>query len=333
MKRVILLFAAAVLLVAPSARAFSLFGDDDSNTNKPPRLHILLQPANDLIEQAQMDELNGDPDKAIEHYQKAIAELEAVAKKYPERAQTAEFAPLRNKAAVCTTHIDAIRLEQVDANARAVAVTDTSALQVKYDLQHGVTNATGLAFLASSATTTASRAALGLSPKVTAAAAAAAGAKASAVARPYVEAAKDLVSQGRFPEASSNLVSALRAAPQDWDARFLMAYVDLARHDYAAADVLFTDLLADRPNDVSVLLLHAAALTATGDYGAAQKSLDAAIRANPHYYAGYYDMAFLLVEVNATGDFKVARRYYEIGRTVGGPRDLLLESKLGLTKK
>src|SRR5574344_268842 len=187
MKRIILLLAAAVLLVAPFACAFSLFGDDDSNTNKPPRLHVLLQPANDLIEQAQMDELNGDPDKAIEHYQKAIAELEAVTRKYPERAQTAEFAPLRNKAAVCTTHIDAIRLEQVDANARAVAVTDTSALQVKYDLQHGVTNAAGLAFLASSATTTASRAASGLSPKVAAAAATAASAKAAAIARPYVE--------------------------------------------------------------------------------------------------------------------------------------------------
>jgi len=330
MKRIILLMAAVVLLVAPSARAFSLFGDDDSNTNKPPRLHVLLQPANDLIEQAQMDELNGDPDKAIEHYQKAITELEAIAKKYPERAQTAEFAPLRSKAAVCTTQIDAIRLEQVDVNTRAVAVTDTSSLQTKYDLRHGITNAAGLAVLAASATTTASRAASGLPPKTTATAVAA---RASAIARPDVEAAKDLVSQGRFAEASSNLVSALRTAPQDWDARFLMAYVDLARHDYAAADVLFTDLLTDRPNDVSALLLHAAALTATGDYGAAQKALDAVIRANPRYYAGYYDMAFLLIEVNATGDYRVARRYYEIGRAVGGPRDQLLESKLGLTKK
>src|SRR5574344_1200795 len=167
MKRIILLLAAAVLLVAPFACAFSLFGDDDSNTNKPPRLHILLQPANDLIEQAQMDELNGDPDKAIEHYQKAIAELESVAKKYPERAQTAEFAPLRSKAAVCTTQIDAIRLEQVDANTRAVAVTDTSSLQTKYDLRHGLPNAAGLAVLAASATTTASRAASGLSSKTT----------------------------------------------------------------------------------------------------------------------------------------------------------------------
>ena len=129
MKTLPTILCAVTVLAASSAQAFLGFGG--SSTNKPPKLHVLMQPANDYIEEAQVCELNGDGDKAIEFYKKALEEN-------PERAETAEFAPLRNKAAVCTIQIDAIKLEQVNANERRVAVTDTTELQKKYDAKHGI---------------------------------------------------------------------------------------------------------------------------------------------------------------------------------------------------
>lgn len=121
---------AIIALAAASSQAFLGFGSSDK---KPPKLHVLMQEANDYIEEAQVCELNGDGDKAIEFYKKALAELDKIVAENPERAETAEFAPLRNKAAVCAIQIDAIKLEQVNANERRVAVTDTTELQKKYD--------------------------------------------------------------------------------------------------------------------------------------------------------------------------------------------------------
>ena len=56
------LLCIAAALAATQAFAFLGFG---SSTNKPPKLHVLMQTANDYIEEAQVCELNGDGDKAI----------------------------------------------------------------------------------------------------------------------------------------------------------------------------------------------------------------------------------------------------------------------------
>lgn len=113
------------------------FGDRDS-TNAPPRLHRLLQQANDYIELAQDASLEGDADKAIENYRLALAELDRVEAENPDRAASAEFAPLRARRAACNSGLDAIRFAQINDNVRPVAVTDTSALQKKWNAKHGV---------------------------------------------------------------------------------------------------------------------------------------------------------------------------------------------------
>ena len=41
------------------------FESSEDNTNKPPRLHRLLEKANDFIELAEDESMNGDADKAL----------------------------------------------------------------------------------------------------------------------------------------------------------------------------------------------------------------------------------------------------------------------------
>ncbi len=326
-----ILFVAATLAAAP---LMAFWGFGGSSTNKPPKLHVLMQTANDYIEEAQVCELNGDGDKAIDYYKKALAELDKIVAENPERAETAEFAPLRNKAAVCTIQIDAIKLEQVNANERRVAVTDTTELQKKYDAKHGIKR---LKSEKDSAAEDAKKKEEEASKKK--AEEEAARKKAAELAAKekaeresattiegFLEDAKDAIASGKYDAASKSLVAAMKIDPENWDARYLMAYVHVAREDYDAADVLFTDILEDRPDNVSALLLHAASLMARGSYAEAQKSVTKAIKSNPSYYAGYYDMATLLVEMGSSKE--TAKKYYDIGRSHGGPRDDELEKLL-----
>ncbi|MBR3820495.1 MAG: hypothetical protein IKJ37_02615, partial [Kiritimatiellae bacterium] len=107
------------------------FGEDEDSPDAKPRLHRLLENANDLIEQAEDAALDGDAEKALELYNSALTNLVDVAAKNPDRAEKPEFAPLRNKIAATSAAIDSIRFAQVNQNIRAVAVTDTTELQKK----------------------------------------------------------------------------------------------------------------------------------------------------------------------------------------------------------
>lgn len=340
------------LSLALSARAFSFFS---SNTNRPPRLHVLMQPANDLIEEAQMFELNGDADKAVETYRKAIEELDRVAAENADRAGTAEFAPLRNKLAICNTQIDAIKLEQVSAAERRVAVTDTRELQKKYNAKHGIRDpesersAAGTEKKTVTAEKLADPAVPAAEPKSRAgrmsaaeiaeaearmkAAEEAAAKKAAAPVKTlgeHLEDAKDAIAAGEIDRAKKELVEVLRFDPDNWNARYLMAYTHVSLGDTGAAGVILADMLEDRPDDVPALLLQGAARMRERNFAAAQKSVERAIKANPRYYAGYHDMARLLVETGASR--VAAKKYYETGLECGGPRDEELEKELGVKK-
>ncbi len=131
-------FAVGLLVFGFAAQAAWYWPFDPDSTNKPPRLHRLLVQANDYIEKAENEALEGNGDKAIEHYRKALVELDRVEKENPERAETPEFAPLRTKRATCQSAIDSIRFAQVNDNERAVSVTDTRELQRKWNKKHGI---------------------------------------------------------------------------------------------------------------------------------------------------------------------------------------------------
>ena len=323
MKTTLLLLASALTLCAQGAWYWP-FGADRDSTNAPPRLHRLLEPANDFIELAQDASLEGDTAKALENYRFALEELDRVETEYPDRAASAEFAPLRLRRAACTAAIDAIRFAQVNENMRPVSVTDTTELQKRWEKEQGLADEEE-----DKKKTEPPKKDDDAKPKDEAKKeppppkedvkqpAPPPKEEAKAPAPPPKEEKKvDDVPQSAPP----------KVLPKDWDGRIAQAMADLRAQDYAAADVLLESMLNERPKDLNALLLRAAAQTGTQNYYAAQRTLERAMRAHPRSYLPYYNLANLLIMQG--GDLESAREYYELGRTVGGPVNKALEARL-----
>ena len=316
MRKTVVMFAGALALCAQGAWYWP-FGADEDSTNAPPRLHRLLEPANDYIELAQDASLNGDSDKAIENYRLALGELDRVEAEHPDRAETSEFAPLRLRRAACTAAIDAIRFAQVTENVRPVSVTDTTELQKRWNKAHGIVDEDETA-----------------------------GKERKGAASPPKEEPKPAPPPKEEPEPAPPVKEEPKPAPPakeeskpappaakrptsvsaDWNERIAQAMADIRAQDYAAADVLLESMLKERPKDLNALLLRAAAQTGTKSYYAAQRTLERAMRAHPRSYLPYYNLANVVIRQN--GDLEVAREYYELGRTVGGPANKALEARL-----
>ena len=313
MRNALFIVACAFALGAQGAWYWP-FGSDEDGTNSPPRLHRLLEPANDYIELAQDASLEGDSEKALENYRLALGELDRVEAEHPDRAESAEFAPLRLRRAACTAAIDAIRFAQVNENVRPVSVTDTTELQKRWNKEHGIEDEE--------------------EPPKPKPAPRKKEAKKEATKKP--EPPKDEVKKPVPPPPEKDEVKseepkkeeAKRPAPlpKDWDGRIAQAMKDLRAQDYAAADVLLESMLKERPKDLNALLLRAAAQAGTKSYYAAQGTLERAMRAHPRSYLPYYNLANLLLQQGE--DLETAREYYELGRTVGGPVNKALEAKL-----
>jgi len=306
MKNCLMIFALGATLCARGAWYWP-FGTDRDSTNAPPRLHRLLQPANDFIELAQDASLEGDTEKALENYRLALGELDRVEVENPDRAASAEFAPLRLRRAACTAAIDAIRFAQVNENVRPVSVTDTTELQKRWNKAHGVEDDED------------EPAAPPVAEKAE---------KKEPEKEKKAEPPAQVAEKEPEPAAEEKKPAAL---PKDWNGRIAQAMAELRAQDYAAADVLLESMLKERPKDLNALLLRAAAQAGTKSYYAAQRTLERAMRTHPRSYLPYYNLANL--QLQQDGDIEAAREYYELGRTVGGPVNKALEARLkGIAK-
>ncbi len=280
------LLIALCLAAAPAANAWDWFGlkpYDVADTNRPPRLHRLLEQATDFIELAEDEAMNGNGDKALEYYREALVELNRIERENPERAETSEFAPLRNKRATCTAAIESIRFAQVNDNLRAVTVSDSAGLRRRYNKKHGIAP----------------------DPKDN--------------EKPNPQEAGDVVATNQ-PKSS--------VKDKEWRARLKEAYGLVKAHDYEAADLLLVKLLEERPSDLEALLLKAAAQCGTGNVHAARITLEKANRSHPKSYVPYYNLAYVALDLGESD--ASAREYYELGRSVGGPKDPRLEARLGI---
>lgn len=104
--------------------------------------------------------------------------------------------------------------------------------------------------------------------------------------------------------------------------RFMRA---LARNDEAEAEKILGEMLAANSKSPTAFCLKAMLERRRGDVAAAEKTLDECIMANPSSHFAYYNMARLKLE---KGEIDEARRYYETGRSAGGPEDSKLKEKL-----
>jgi len=314
----ILCLVSAVLLCAATAHAawYWPFGSDEDSPDRPPRLHRLLENANDLIEQAEDASLDGDAEKALELYNAALTNLVDIANQNPERAEKPEFAPLRNKIAATSAAIDSIRFAQVNQNIRAVAVTDTTELQKRYDAEQAKKK--GLDKV--------------LEKKEKPEAKKDDAPTKEPVAEPGKKPAEPAPAAPPKPSAAPKSVLAPASEPAPatiavFDEKIQLAIKELKAKDYAAADLLLEELEKERKGDLNVLILRAAAQNGMRYHLAARRTLEKAMRAHPRNYLPYYNLAYLMFKLEDEG-VESARQYYELGRALGGPMDERIESRL-----
>jgi len=304
------------------------FGSKEDDPSKPLRLHRLLEEANNYIEMAEDEAIKGDGEKALENYRLALGELDRVERENPERAETAEFSPLRNKRAACVAAMDAIRFAQVDDNERAVSVTDTRELQKKWNKKHGIKDSKDSKDTKRSEDTKDAKAPKEAKDvKAPNDAKDANDVKATKDTKPpeAPKAPKD-TKPPEAPKAAKPVEAPPKGKAVDFNSRLKMAISEVRSRDYVAADILLDDMLKERPNDLNLLLLRAGAQAGMGSHYAARRTLEKAMRAHPKSYLPYYNLANLSLQMGE--DVSIARQYYELGLTVGGPRQEKLEAKL-----
>ena len=295
-KIVILAFGLAAACGVQASWYWPFGSDEASATNRPPRLSELMEPASRLIDEASDLAADEKTDESVEKYRQALAELDRIEQENPERVKAPEFASLRNKRAYVNAAIDSMLLSQIKDNAKAVAVSDTTELEKKLAAERKAKSAGGEAVTAPVAETATVR----LEGE---------GKAKSEVVAPNVASSKP----SKPPKPSKPLTKRQQAM------------VDIANGDFAAAEILIKEMLAAKPNGAMALNLKATMESRQGKFKEAERTLDQAIRSNPRNHFAYYNMAILMLQVNPDNK-DVPRRYYETGRSVGGPKDEQLEA-------
>ena len=217
----------------------------------------LLEPASVLIDEAYDLSADGKTAEAVEKFRDALRELARIEAENPDRVKAPEFNTLKNKRATVTAAIDSLLLSEAQENARPISVTDTTELQKRYDEKRA--------------------------------------------------AAQRETESARAEKPSGTKLAAAKMKSRDYDG----AAAELER------------VLAGTPDDVGALNLLAAVQLAKGDAAAAEKTLDKAISARPDSYFAYYNMARLYLR--SKGSKSGAKLFYEAGRKAGGPVDAKLE--------
>ena len=285
------------------------FGEDEEK-DKPPRMSELMEKASVLIDSATDKAAKNQVEEAIKDYEQALQELERLELEHPERAATSEFATVRNKKAYVSAAINSLYLGQASANARAVAVTDTSELEKKYAKLKGDSKKANAQF-------------------------------SQGEKKPEKEAEKKVEKKEVAPKGDGRKVSKnegsvkkqeqapLERKGADRKTLLMIAASDLKNKDYAAALLTIDDLLSAMPNDAAALNLKAAVYAAQGNYKAAEDTLHQVIRSNPRKYHGYYNLAKLILQSRGPAGKDDAKRYYDNARQYyGGPIDETLEKLL-----
>lgn len=149
--------------------------------------------------------------------------------------------------------------------------------------------------------------------------------------RAYVNAAIDSLLMGQV-RSNAKVVSVTdttelekKLAKERSESRRETAMRLIEQGDFIASDRVIGEILSENPTSAMALNLKAALETRRGRFAEAQAALNKAIETNGRSYFAYYNMAELVLMMNAEDKAK-ARYYYETGRTYGGPVDLKLEA-------
>lgn len=316
MKRIL----AFLLLSVVATRAFAAwywpFGSDDEK--KPPRMSELMEESSILIDEAFDLAAQGKISEAVEKYKKAYEELEKLEFQYPDRAATSEFSTVRNKKAYVSTSIDSLLLKQASENARAVAVTDTTELEKRYESEMKA-KAAGLPVEDEDDEPEESKSA-------TKENAPSQHKKAEGVNEAARASARNAAAAS---ERRGKIAKIAAENPTNRKAKIMLAVEDLKNKEFDAAELTIKELLVEKPNDATALNLKAAVEAARGDYEKAKSTLHQLIQSNPKNHSGYYNLAKLIIKFEGAAGKAAAKRYYDTARKYyGGPKDEKLEDLL-----
>jgi len=294
--RALCVLAAAAFAFECRASWYWPFGSGEAKGGKA-RLSELMEAATAAIDNAADFAADGKTSEAIEEYRKALDELDRVERENPERAATGEFASVRNKRAYVNAAIDSLLMAQARENAKAVAVTDTTELERRFAERRAARQ----------------------------------GVEAPAVKsqmKAFVDGerarSREVRRKASRAKAEGEIRELLEKDPSSRRARVMQAGLKMLDGDVAGAREALKSVLAESPDDVPALNMYAVCAASEGDYPEADESLSRAMKANPKDYRAYYNMANLMLQ--ATGDKDVARRYYDAGRSAGGPEDKDMEA-------
>ena len=293
MRKFCFLAAAFALVGALQASWYWPFGSDGDGARKTPRLSELMEGASTNIDAAVDFADEGKTAQAIEAYRRALAELDRVEQDYPDRVNKPEFATLRNKRAYVNAAIDSLLLGQIKANAKAVAVSDTTELEKKLAEERAAKKG-------------------------------AKGAEAPSDGGNRGE-KKQIESETDKPQAAAAATGSPVAPPPLSPRDRVIA--DIEKGDWSAAELGINEMLVSKPNDAMALNLKAAMEVEQGKLKEAESTLDQAIMSNPRSPYAYYNMADLMLKRDPPNK-DAARRYYETGRVMGGQKDERLEGAL-----
>jgi len=292
---------------------------------KKPNVQELVKPADALIEEA-MDAYveEGDLKKAIDLYRQALGTLLDVEMAHEAWAATTEFAPLRTLKMLCEKRIDDIILEEAQRFARTMTLTDTRELEKRRaerkkaaEVDAEVAVPVKLGAKGNNITRTEETVEETLEPFEI---------------EEEIELAKDMIQFDRFEEAERSLVKVLRAAPENRDARFLIAVSRVQQGRSADALIALDDLLEDNAADEPALLLAAGAYMATSAYSKAMDALDRVMKITPRRPDTCINMAWLLLEMRPD-DTTDAEAYYRLAVKMGASRVRDLERRLGIKQE
>ena len=294
----------------------------------------LLKDANKIMSEAQDVYVDGDTDKAVLLYKKALVEIIKLERQYPDRVTSSDFAPLRFRRALCETEIDRILIEQVNVSSRSVAVTDTRELEKKRAERKATAKTNRFAKVSKKLTSKTDAGVVRAQSTETSKPKSEDKPKAKSVEKKVdvnveLDWAGDMLEAEKFAEVEKSLIKVLRVDPENFKARYMMALVRIRRAHFKDAQIIIEDLLEDYGRNEGVLLLASGMYMSMEQYAKAMSTLDKALKISPERPDAYLNMAWLLLEMNPR-EVNDPEMYYRRSVKLGGPRDHELEKRLGI---
>jgi tetratricopeptide (TPR) repeat protein len=139
----------------------------------------------------------------------------------------------------------------------------------------------------------------------------------------------ELIKQGKSEEARKLLIDAIKRQPDDIELRMLIATAQCQQGQFVDAVMVLEQLVQELPSNAKAFLMLGTAYFGMGDFRAARRGIERAIDINPGSHEAHYNLARLLITINAE-DQSLAQHHYQQAVHLGADVDEDLEALIGI---